>query len=341
MEERKLKQGVGLTLKLKKPYHAIQMFARKTKKPISALKDRSEKTIGGMKRVYVRLNDLTGGVLEIIRNTLLTFGKAHGAEAASSIAYYAFFSIFPLMLVLIVIGSFFLQRQVVQTEIFSAITQLIPNAQDVITINIERVLTLRAPVGFFALASLIWSSTSVFNAITLNLNRAFPEADIPNFFHRRMIALVMIFMLALLLILVLATTAASKVLPIFDFTINNRALQDTFLWKLFAFLIPLAVKFLMFWALYMWVPRVKVSRKSALIGGLVAAIAWEVVTSGFTYYLSSGLAQFHLVYGSVGAVVAMMFWIYLTAIITLMGAHLTAAIQRARHKTVVFQDVVE
>ena len=59
---------------------------------------------------------------------------------------------------------------------------------------------------------------------------------------------------------------------------------------------------------------------------LVAASAWEVTKSAFGWFLSSGLVRHQLVYGSLGTVVALMLWIYLSSLITLFGAHLSAAI---------------
>lgn len=88
----------------------------------------------------------------------------------------------------------------------------------------------------------------------------------------------------------------------------------------------------MFWGLYQWVPTVPVSRKASLIGSLIAGVAWVLLNNGFTWYLSSGLSQYQLVYGSLGTIVALLFWVYLTGIIVLIGAHLTAAIQASRRK---------
>ena len=64
----------------------------------------------------------------------------------------------------------------------------------------------------------------------------------------------------------------------------------------------------------------------------MATLAGEIATNGFTWYLSSGIVQYELVYGSLGAIVALMLWIYIGALIILFGAHLGAAI--ARHAEV-------
>ncbi len=69
-----------------------------------------------------------------------------------------------------------------------------------------------------------------------------------------------------------------------------------------------------------------------MFGGLITGVAWVLLNNGFAWYLSSGLSQYQLVYGSLGTIVALLFWVYLTGTIVLIGAHLTASIQHARRK---------
>jgi uncharacterized BrkB/YihY/UPF0761 family membrane protein len=59
---------------------------------------------------------------------------------------------------------------------------------------------------------------------------------------------------------------------------------------------------------------------------LFASISWKVAIACFRWYLSSGLENYQLVYGSVGAIVALLFLIFIISTITLFGAHLCAAI---------------
>jgi membrane protein len=63
-------------------------------------------------------------------------------------------------------------------------------------------------------------------------------------------------------------------------------------------------------------------------GALIASLAWKAVIAGFGWYLSSSFGQYQLVYGSLGAIVAFLFLIYIISLITLFGAHLSAAIER-------------
>jgi len=85
--------------------------------------------------------------------------------------------------------------------------------------------------------------------------------------------------------------------------------------------------FLVFLTLYHWIPTMRVTWRATLWGALLASLAWKLVTTGFAWYLDSGLGRYQLVYGSLGAIVAFLFLIYVISLITLFGAHLSAAIE--------------
>jgi membrane protein len=278
---------------------------------------------------YHRMDDFSGGVVEILRVAFQRFAAERGSEASASMAYYTLFSIFPMLLALIVIGSFFVDRTVVQNQLLNVLQGIIPGVEEVIIGNIEQVLQLRGAVSFFALVSLTWSATSVFNILVKNINRAFPKAAVPDFFKGRLMGFYMILFLITLMLVSFGVSTLSGLVPAIKVPLNDRYLHETLIWQIGGFLVPIGFNFLMFWALYYWVPTVKVERKASILGALVAGVAWELLNNAFTWYLSSGFSQYRLVYGSVGMIVAFLFWIYLTATIMLLGAHLTASIQMA------------
>jgi membrane protein len=84
--------------------------------------------------------------------------------------------------------------------------------------------------------------------------------------------------------------------------------------------------------LYWWLPRTKVLWREAAWGAIIGSIGISGVTSGFTWFLESGLSNYNLVYGSLGAIVALLFWIYLLSLIIFAGAHLSAAIAYVRRE---------
>ena len=294
---------------------------------LMSIKTTFEKILEFLTKKYKQANALSGGVLEIIRMTFMRFGEERGAEASASLAYYSFFSIFPMLLVFIAVGSFFVDPVIVRAQLLNLLRGVLPGVEGVIIENINQVVELRGAVTVFALVSLVWSATNVFNVLAKNINRAFPNASVPDFLKARQLGFFMFMGLGLLMILSLAVSTLSGWIPTSKIFVNGQTLDETFLWKIGALLVPIVINLLMFWAMYQWVPTVEVSTGASVVGGLVAGLAWELLNNGFTFYLSSGLSQYRLIYGSVGTVVALLFWIYLTATICLLGAHLTAAIQ--------------
>lgn len=244
-------------------------------------------------------------------------------------AYYAVFSLFPLLLILVAAGSLILQGEQPSQRVIDAIEGVFPVSQDFIQRNVERVLELRGPVGVVGLAGLLWSASGVFSVLAETLNRAWEEAEPRNFLESRLVALGMVGGLALLLFLSLLSTTLFSVLPRLEIPLmGGISIYQTPLWTLASQLIPILTGTLIFGLLYRWVPNTDISWSIALKAGLVAAVAWRLVTVAFTWYLGSGLAQYELVYGSIGAVVALMFWIYLSSWITVFGAHLGAGLAR-------------
>ncbi len=98
------------------------------------------------------------------------------------------------------------------------------------------------------------------------------------------------------------------------------------LFRMFSSLVSFVMSFLLFVALYYWVPNTNLPFRASFWGALVSSIAWKVVTEAFNGYLRSGLVNYQLVYGSLGAIITFLIMIYLVSWIILFGAHLCAAI---------------
>ena len=280
-----------------------------------------------LKTLFHQADDLTGGTLTIVRQTFQSFGEAKASGAAASVAYYALFSLFPLLLALVAAGSLILEDEEAVREAIDLVDNAIPVSQQLIRQNIQQVLQRRGTFGLIGLLGLVWSATGVFTNLARNINRAWSGTERRGFLRGRLLALAMVGVLALLLIVSVVSTTVIHLLPQLHLPLWNGAfLSKSALWSVGAGLVPLLLSFGLFLALYRWVPNTTVPWSAALWGASVAALLWEVAKRGFVWYLDAGLARYSLVYGSLGTVVALMFWLYLSASITFLGAHLTAAV---------------
>jgi membrane protein len=278
-----------------------------------------------------KIDHRTGGLLRIIKLAVERFNEGEVPEAAASIAYYAFFSLFPLLLVLISIGSFALESETVQEEIFQVIFEIVPVPADFIQTAIEQVLAQRGAVGVVGLIGLLWSASSAFTVLVKHINQAWPKASSRRPLIRRVLGLGMTLILVVLFALWFASNTVLDMAPRFVVSYGVSAdIFNTFGWRLLASFVPFLIIVFLFMGLYWRVPNQSVRWTSALWGALVAALGWELAATIFNWYVSSDLARFTLVYGSLGAIVAFMIWIYISGLIALFGAYLTAAIERDR-----------
>ena len=283
-----------------------------------------------LKSFYGRVDAWSGGILGVFVQTFQNLKAAHVSEAAAGMAYYMFFSLFPLLLAIVAVGGFFLKRDMVYNRAMDFVSEAMPVPQRIVDQNLQRVLELRGSVGIVGLISLLWSATGAFSVLSRHINRAWSQATTRNMLEQRLVALAIIGALIGLLLLSLASTTLVELLPRLQrLNISEReggSIYNRVLWKVLSRLIPLFFSFIMFLMLYRWVPNIEVPWKPALWGAVLASLAWELAKQGFAWYLSSGLAKYDLVYGSLGTVVALMFWIYIGSWIVFFGAYLSAVI---------------
>jgi membrane protein len=101
-----------------------------------------------------------------------------------------------------------------------------------------------------------------------------------------------------------------------------------FIASLWARLVPWIIKAVALIVLYLWAPNKRVALRAGLFGGMVAAAGLELGATAFSWYLTSGLVSYELVYGSLGTIVVLLLYLYLSSVVILFGAHMTATLDR-------------
>jgi membrane protein len=293
------------------------------------------KTASGIARsFYLRIIHWSKGIVMIVKWAIKRFIENRGAEAASSISYYALFSLFPFLLFLAASASYVLEQAGIQQQILEYISEVFPVSQNAIIGQIETVLAARGAVGLFALITFLWSASGVFNTLTAHINRAWYRSNARGILSQRLLALAIVGGLVGLTFGSLIATTFFNLLPISKLAIWKEPSS----WETFSSLssqvVPFMIRLILFWLLYRIVPATRVRGMAAFWGALAAVLAWELVTDAFTWFLSSGFAHYELVYGSLGAIIALLFWIYLISGILLFGAYLTAAIDESQEQRI-------
>jgi len=252
-------------------------------------------------------------------------------EAAASVGFYAVFSFFPILLIVVAVGGALLADTHTQEQVLSSILRFLPVSRGLISANMNAVLNARGAVGVIGMAGLLWSATSAFAVLVRNLNRAWPDAAPRGVIRSRLMALALLACLTGLAVVYLAARASTALAGNWSWfsrlvTAVEQALPLAWPGML------IATIFLSLLLLYRLVPAFRVRWPDAAIGAAAATAAFTAATAGFTWYLDSGFARYNIVYGSLGTLVALLAWIYLAALVALLGAHLSAAVDSVRRR---------
>lgn len=271
----------------------------------------------------------TRGVPGILADAFRNFNSNRSAQAAASLAYYALFSIFPLLLLIVSIGGYVLENETVYQLVISITSQMLPVSEALIQGNLQNIQFIRGPVGLISVLSILWSASGVFRVLVANVNLAWPEAKQHNFFRSSTLALGMVGVLfGLFGLAVVSTLAMDFIQRLRIPLLGDVTVYETLHWSLISRVVPWLIIFALFLFLYHRVPNVDVRWRSAFWSALMASAAWILTTKVFTWYLHSGLSRYEVIYGSLGTVVTWMLLTYIGSWIVLFGSHLSAAIQR-------------
>ncbi len=244
---------------------------------------------------------------------------------AGAIAFYTLFSIFPLLLAIISVLGYVLGPRAEQGELAVKIAEVIPVSSDFIGTTVQGLVSARAITGIASIFGLLWAATAVFGAIRKGINYAWGITKTRPFLKERLIDFALVLGAGVLLLAVLLSGPALGILKEATRVLAPESEYFSyFVWKLVARLLLPALAFLTFLVLYRFLPNTRVRLKDVWLGALLASLAFDGANLGFVWYMRTFPFHYNVVYGSVGAVLALLTWVYLSAIIVLFGALLTS-----------------
>lgn len=250
----------------------------------------------------------------------------------SQLAFFFLLSLFPLLIFLITLLPFL---NLDESQVFLFIRDYAPaSVYTLIHDTLEEILKNRNG-GLLSIGALatIWSASKGMNALTKALNRSYNVEETRSFIMAR--AMSVVFTVALIAVLVIAL-----LLPVFGEQIGSLAfsyfgMEEGFvkLWGSLRWIIPPILIFIVFSAIYWAVPNLKVRLKSAIPGAMFATVGWILTSLAFSFYVGS-FANYSKTYGSIGAIIVLMMWLYFSAIILMLGGQLNAVMTERKQALV-------
>jgi len=209
---------------------------------------------GRIERWLHRLARVGLRALVVLRRALRQYGETEASQAAAALAYYLFFSLFPLALLLVAAATYLwhLGDEEGFQEAVDFIGRLLPVSQELIVSNLRVVVRLRGAFTPLSALTTLWSASSAFTVLSHHINRAWVDARPRSYLGKRLVALVMVAILIMLLFLSLGSATLVGYLPRLESTNPQiQALERTVRSALVRLLPPL-ITMVLFLGLFHW-----------------------------------------------------------------------------------------
>jgi membrane protein len=270
-----------------------------------------------------------GGVL---KRTVRAFREDNLTDWAAALTYYAVLSIFPALVVLVSILG--LAGDSATQSVLDNLNQLGPGpATDIVSGAIREIGSSQGTAGValvIGLGAALWSASGYIGAFSRASNVIYEVEEGRPFWKLRPLQLAM----SLLLILLVAVSAIAVVVtgPLAEQVGELFGLQGTAVtvWDLAKWPVIVLIVITMLGVLYYGAPNVRQPGFRWITpGGLVGVSVWILASAGFALYVAN-FGSYNKTYGSLGAVVIFLVWLWLTNIAILFGAELNAEAERGR-----------
>lgn len=259
----------------------------------------------------------TGLVLSTVKYLMQT--DVH--TFAFSVAANAILSFFPFVVLMMTLIRRVFRSRVMADLVAELLRDYLPAGQDFVIRNLNAMVNSRQRVQVFSLIILLVTSSGVFLPLEVALNRIWRFENNRSYVGNQLISLGLAFACGLLALLSIALTAGPVALMQFllrGYGTGFVRLVGFLVLKIFAIAASIAIFFLIYWLL----PNGKVPPRAVLPAAIIMGLLSEALK--YAYILALPWLNFQEVYGPFALSVSLMFWAFLTGLLLLAGANLSA-----------------
>lgn len=290
-------------------------------------KKSGENTAGRWKRGWQRLK-------VTVRQVIKGYFEHDVGRNGAALAYYLLFALFPLLLF---VSNLLGLMQLDVAAVTHALARFLP--KEIVSLAegyLMHVAQNSSPALFsFALVFTVWFPMRAANGLMGAVRRAYhlPKPARPFLYTLRQFIYTLVLLLTIALSLLFSIAGEwvmTRILALFP-GVHSLPLIEILLrlWYFVRFVLLAAVMYMALSTLYALSQDRRQPLRAVLPGAICSLSAWMTVSVGFSFYVEN-FARYSVIYGTLGAVIALLIWLYLTAVILILGAELNAALQKQR-----------
>lgn len=257
------------------------------------------------------------------------FKKDNATVLAAAQAYYYLLAIVPLLILLLSILPYL---QIDPQRAVDFIGTILP-AEVASTFQENIVNVVTTPSGGLLTVGILgtlWSASNAMSAFIKATNDAYDVEETRSFIKQKGVAI-------LLTLFMLLAVITALILPIFGGAILNivnsflgLSSQMEVLFHILRWVVSILIMSLALAFLYKMAPNKHFPFKEVLVGAVIATVLWQLVSLGFSFYVSN-FGSYSATYGSLGGLIVLILWFFLTGLILVIGAEINAIHHKRKH----------
>ena len=279
--------------------------------------------------------------LKLTQLAITKIGEDELSTRSAALSYYFILALFPMLLFLVsLVGVFAGPGSQLRDSIISGLGRLAPGSaselvQGVVNQTFKSSSGLKLAMG---LLGALWAASGGMGAVVVSLNVVYRVKETRAWWKQKLTIIGLTLALAALIVVALVLVLYGG--KIGQLLATQIGLSDVFriAWKVLQWPLSFAAMFLSFSIIYYFGPNLEERKWNWVTPGAVTGVAlWLVASLGFRLYLHF-FNSYSATYGSLGAVIILMLWLYITGFAVLIGGELNWIIENEDKKTAAFEE---
>ncbi|GLC28839.1 YihY/virulence factor BrkB family protein [Clostridium omnivorum] len=263
-------------------------------------------------------------IKNFIKNMFFRYIDDEVTAMSSQLAYSLLLSFFPFIILLFTLIGY---SPLKSTDVLSMLNNLLPNDVFKLVKNtvVEIVDTKRLGLLSFGMISTIWTASNGFNAVIRGLNMAYDEEEKRPYWKVQLVAILSTLGLIVIILTALALIVFGELglkLLVKHFK-QIRTLE--LIIDISRYIIGIFIMLITITIVYRFTPSKKLKIKEVIPGAIFTSLGWTAASLIFAYYVNN-FGNYSMIYGSLGAVIALMTWLFISSVIIMLGGEINASI---------------
>ncbi|MFD0694430.1 YihY/virulence factor BrkB family protein [Paenibacillus sp. GCM10027628] len=261
-------------------------------------------------------------ILSNVKEIWKQFLKHDVLGLSAQCAYYFLLSLFPFLIFIISLLGYL---PFSTKDVIALIREYTPGAvagwlEETVAslLDVKRGGTLS-----FGLILSLGSASAAMNSIVLAVNKAYGLPERKSFIHSHFLAVLLTLGMLIVIASALLLSVFGQWIGVWLHTHVHVPAAHIHIWNNFRWIVNFIIVFIVFIGIYYIAPNTCLTCKSVLPGALFADVGWQGTSLGFSYYVNH-FTNYSATYGSLGGVIVLMTWFYISALIIIVGGEINA-----------------